>query len=547
MYLTEEQRMKLATAREDPKAPQYQLRLYCTSGDFYHPHNATYGAASRQALPIEFPLSSEAKMNDVAVIANLRGIKKKPGTAPPAHVSNAKVGNPSRTTSSSTSTSPNGNAPVGSFALKLGHTRETNKVELVYMNTEKAYYMIVYFVEALSVEQVVEKIKKDRFRQKEDVLKSIHRAAEDPDIQATSSTISMKDPLTYTTLNTPIRSINCPHLQCFDAFCFLSMMESTPDWKCPVCNRAIAPSIIDLVHDGFFQDIKNQLPSDGSIDTVIVEVDGTWRTEDYRLGNSRKALEFQHQQKELQNGSATENGSCAVAGSGGNSRGSSLGLAKDGTPLDVKPDIKSGSNASLTVRNGRTSRGQSKSRTPAAIIELDDDDDDYHPYGNDDTPPPPSRSSVNGNAPRQHMTGGRTTAGKVIDLTLSDSEEEDDGRTPSIVGLGSRAPSIRTPGGGAPKSSIASLSIPLTFSRTPTSGSAGATTLPSSEATVNGNAASDAGLGAANQVAGVKRRHDSEALYDDVWKNDPTNAAIGDGQNDGDENGERASQVPRYG
>lgn len=156
--------------REDPKAPQYQLRLYCTSGDFYHPHNTPYGSAARQSIPVEFPLSSEAKMNDVPVIANLRGIKKKPGTAPPAHVSSAKIGNPSRTNTNSTP--PSTNTPVGSYALKLGHTRENNKVELVYMNTEKVYYMIVYFVEAFSVQQVVEKIKKERFRQKEDVLKS---------------------------------------------------------------------------------------------------------------------------------------------------------------------------------------------------------------------------------------------------------------------------------------------------------------------------------------------------------------------------------------
>jgi E3 SUMO-protein ligase PIAS1 len=105
-------------------------------------------------------------MNDTAVTASLRGIKKKPGTAPPAPVSNAKIGTPSRT---STST-PTG--PVGSYALKLSPPNASNKVELVYMNTEKTYYMIVYFVETFSVEQVVEKIKKEKFRQKEDVLKS---------------------------------------------------------------------------------------------------------------------------------------------------------------------------------------------------------------------------------------------------------------------------------------------------------------------------------------------------------------------------------------
>lgn len=105
-------------------------------------------------------------MNDTAVVANLRGIKKKPGTAPPAHVSSAKVGTPSRTSSSSS------NKPIGSWALNLENARDQNKVELVYMNTEKVYYMIVYFVEALTVSQVVEKIQKDKFRQKDDVLKS---------------------------------------------------------------------------------------------------------------------------------------------------------------------------------------------------------------------------------------------------------------------------------------------------------------------------------------------------------------------------------------
>jgi len=512
-------------------------------------------------------------MNDVAVIANLRGIKKKPGTAPPAHVSSAKVGNPSRTNTSSTPPNIYSNNPIGSYALKLGHTRENNKVELVYMNTEKVYYMIVYFVEAFSVQQVVERVKKERFRQKEDVLKSskphslngtrrncqacfrivtiwltcqlgvplclVHRAAEDPDIQATSSTISMKDPLTYTTLNTPIRSINCPHLQCFDAFTFLSMMESTPDWKCPVCNRAITSSINELVHDGFFQDIKDQLPQNGSIDTVVVEIDGTWRSEDFKFGNSKKALEYQ---EKVKNGTAGVNGVNSLSGS----RASSIGIGKDGTPLDVKPDIGggSGSNTSLGVPNGNA-RGHSKSKTPAAIIELDDDDDDDHPYGNDDTPPPPPRSQYNGALNRaQQATGTGRTASKVIDLTLSDSDD-DDGASSSIVGLGSRAPSIRTPG-GVPKST--GLSIPLSTNRTPLPAGTGSSSsnsevnsIPSS-GTVNGNNDQNGnGSGSTMTAAGVKRRYDSEALYDDLWRNEDTNGARGENGDEG-----RPAQVPRY-
>ena len=310
------------------------------------------------------------------------------------------------------------------------------------------------------------------------------------------------------------------------------MMENTPDWKCPVCNRAITSSINELVHDGFFQDIKDSLPRNGSVDTVVVEVDGTWRTEDYKLGNSRKVLE--HQEK-LRNGTVP---------SAGGSRASSIGMGKDGTPLDVKPELGS-SNTSLAVPNG-TMRGNSKTKTPAAVIELDDDDDDDHQYGNDDTPPPPSRSQANGGLNR----GQGGTGSRVIDLTLSDSDD-DDGASSSIVGMGSRAPSIRTPGGV--KST--GLSIPLSTNRTPIPGSGSAASadggggggavasIASSGSTVNGTTSGNGnGTTSTMTAAGVKRRYDSEALYDDLWNNEDSNAAL----RERDEHEGRPSQMARY-
>lgn len=367
----------------------------------------------------------------------------------------------------------------------------------------------------------------------------VHRAAEDPDIQATSSTLTMKDPLTYTALNIPIRSINCVHLQCFDAFCFLSMMEQTPDWKCPVCNRAITSD--ELVHDGFFQDIKDQLPSDGSIDTVIVEVDGTWRTEDNKYGNAKKAVE--HREK-IKNGLTADNLAQLDTSS---SRGSSMALAKDGTPLDVKPDLASSAGLAtggLTVPNG-ASRGHSKSKTPAAVIELDDDDDE--PYENDETPPPPPRLSGFSNHTRLTSTStgggganGRSSGGGVIDLTLSDSEDE---ASSSVVGLGSRAPSIRTPGKSngvaGTRSGLSNSVFPRSASQTTTTSA----TIPPSSSTVNG----DASGGGGNVVAGVKRRQDSEAAYEELWGMEPGLERDRGGQaQNGRGSGERPSQIPRY-
>ena len=74
----------------------------------------------------------------------------------------------------------------------------------------------------------------------------MQRQAEDPDIQATSESISLKDPLSYMDMSTPVRGLHCRHIQCFDATIFLSMMETTPTWLCPVCNKLINPDDIVL-------------------------------------------------------------------------------------------------------------------------------------------------------------------------------------------------------------------------------------------------------------------------------------------------------------
>ena len=205
-------------------------------------------------------------MNDFSIPANLKGIKKKAGTTPPANIGGALVPN------SKSASSGNGRGNEN-YALKL-ELGSVNKVELHYVNTEKLFYMIVYFVEATTVEQIVHKVQGNKFRPKEEVVKyskSPHalsidnrkfeqskrcllintlviRQTEDSDVQATSSSLSLKDPLSFMDMGVPIRSVHCPHLQCFDATIYLGMMEQTPTWLCPVCNKSINPD--DLVLDG---------------------------------------------------------------------------------------------------------------------------------------------------------------------------------------------------------------------------------------------------------------------------------------------------------
>lgn len=65
---------------------KYQLRLYCTSSTYYSP--SAYRASQEYCL-VEFPPTCEIRVNNVTLNANVKGLKKKPGTAPPADLGKA--------------------------------------------------------------------------------------------------------------------------------------------------------------------------------------------------------------------------------------------------------------------------------------------------------------------------------------------------------------------------------------------------------------------------------------------------------------------------
>jgi E3 SUMO-protein ligase PIAS1 len=64
--------------------------------------------------------------------------------------------------------------------------------------------------------------------------------ASDPDIEAMSSVMSLKDPVSYMRITLPCRSTVCSHNQCFDAASFLQLQEQAPTWTCPICQKIVA-------------------------------------------------------------------------------------------------------------------------------------------------------------------------------------------------------------------------------------------------------------------------------------------------------------------
>ncbi|EGG03529.1 uncharacterized protein MELLADRAFT_90133 [Melampsora larici-populina 98AG31] len=262
LTISQDQRSKLSQSQANSSNPQYRLRLFCTSEKhFNHPQYNAPHAPILPPAPIEFPTTCELKCNSITIPANVRGLKNQPGTAPPPDLGST------------------GNGSVINIK-EYG----TNRIDVIYTNTDRKYYVIVYLVEHFSIPLLIKNLKASKQQTKEEVLAKILAGSGDDDVFTSSSVVALVDPLVLSRIRLPIRSLQCTHLQCFDAEFFYSMMEQTPTWMCPVCNTKLNPQ--QLAVDGYMQSILQIMPS--SMDSVIIEADGTWHDENYKYGTSAK-------------------------------------------------------------------------------------------------------------------------------------------------------------------------------------------------------------------------------------------------------------------
>ncbi|KAF7348866.1 hypothetical protein MVEN_01406700 [Mycena venus] len=256
----------------------YQLRLFCTSSKFY--------GQTEGECPIEFPQTCEIYVNDVQLkSALLKGIKRRPGTAPPPVLS-----------------VPNFDIGVRRNTVRMIYINSGGQGQLEY----KKYYLIVHLVKTTPVSALVDTLRKTRFVSEAEVRgKMLASMVKDDDIIAGSLKMSLRCPLSFTRITTPSRSVKCTHSQCFDAGAWFAVMEQTTTWLCPVCENVL--DWRELIIDGcvfvpfpsppysflapaftynLFLEILNSTPD--TVDDVLLEADGGWRTVDSSVSGSAK-------------------------------------------------------------------------------------------------------------------------------------------------------------------------------------------------------------------------------------------------------------------
>ncbi|KAG9242409.1 PINIT domain-containing protein [Calycina marina] len=196
---------------------------------------------------VAFPHQSEIKVNGGEVKANLRGLKNKPGSTRPVDV-------------------------TSHLRLQQHLPHYENKISMTYALTTKKFYLLVYLVKVVEVEELAKRLETGKRIPMETVIADMINKSKDADIVATASVLSLKCPLSTLRMSLPCRGIACRHNQCFDGTSYLQLQEQGPTWLCPICNR---PAPFDqLVIDEYLGSILTS--TSRSVDQVTVQPDGRW-------------------------------------------------------------------------------------------------------------------------------------------------------------------------------------------------------------------------------------------------------------------------------
>ena len=174
-----------------------------------------------------------------------------------------------------------------------------------------------------------------------------------------------------------MRSEFCKHNQCFDATSYLQMQEQAPTWTCPICNRQAPYERLQV--DLYVDDILKRTPK--NTEQVVIEPDGQWHLQDTNTISP-----------------------------------SAKGAQSPNTPDDDDDEGIIEIRDPGSVASDRVTMLRAESRLPTLNTTIR-------------TPPTSSREQSIASSSAQRST--KRPAGEVIDLTLSD--DDDDGARPAKI------------------------------------------------------------------------------------------------------------------
>lgn len=212
-----------------------------------------YPFISQEKSIMQFPLQFDVRVNQQQLQLNgFRGVKGKPGTA------------------------------KAQILTGLVSSYHKNLIEVTVNDVPQYYGMFVYLVKNVPLDSLLRRIEWHEHISKESTVQQIineNNQDNDDDIQTLSTILSLKCPLSYCRISTPVRSIHCKHIECFDAKSFLQLQQQATTWTCPICNKVL--DFDSLAVDDYLHEILEILKNDET-DEIEIDQNGGWKikTED---------------------------------------------------------------------------------------------------------------------------------------------------------------------------------------------------------------------------------------------------------------------------
>lgn len=164
-------------------------------------------------------------------------------------------------------------------------------INIVYSDAAEPYIVYLYIVDSRTPEDITKMIVDSLNFIPTSITKEMIRREyelnQDDDIVMATSSISLRCPLSYARMTYPVKSIQCDHIQCFDALSFLSMQERIPSWICPVCSTKINQQLLAL--SKYMEEILHSTSED--VDTVMLNPDGSWTVAEEGAENAAQSKE----------------------------------------------------------------------------------------------------------------------------------------------------------------------------------------------------------------------------------------------------------------
>jgi E3 SUMO-protein ligase PIAS3 len=143
------------------------------------------------------------------------------------------------------------------------------------LENNKAHCVGVYLFRKVSVDSLIENLKKNCTKEAELTRKMVREKLQisdsDFEIETNTYKVSLHCPLMKFRLKLPGRSFKCKHVQCFDVESYLMMNEKKPTWNCPVCDQYVPYDT--LIIDSLFIEILEKAKG---LEEVQFNADAEW-------------------------------------------------------------------------------------------------------------------------------------------------------------------------------------------------------------------------------------------------------------------------------